>query len=151
MKFKRQKQSDGGAELLPEGKHVMKIMQVDEAVSKNGNEMMVLILETLDRRFKVKDYLVQTVEWKLNQMAEALGVDVDEGLEVDLGPKDLFHEQVVCDIVHEDQEWRTKDGVNVKTKKAKVKKYLPEDALLDEDLGEKLDGPSSDDDEEMPF
>jgi len=85
MKFKpvsreelAKKQEEAESRFLwPAGEYDFEVMNADDAISKKGNEMIVLDVNAYntDGEFlSIKDYLMEVMEFKLRHAAESMGL-----------------------------------------------------------------------------
>jgi hypothetical protein len=92
----------GGYKLLPEGDHLLEVVNVTEKVSKSGNEMLVLDLEC--EQGKVQDYLVFSPKtgWKIDTFLKSVGkAPKSKGVMVDVTPALCLGAQGWARIEHE--------------------------------------------------
>jgi hypothetical protein len=103
--------------LLPEGVHLLTVLDCKEQTSKAGNPMVVLDLEERGGE-RLRDWLVVTPKtegWVLHKVARILGRE-DTPDELDFSPAELIGRKVWGDVHHE-----TYDGKTT----ARVKDYQP--------------------------
>jgi hypothetical protein len=92
----------GGFKLLPEGDHLLEVVNVTEKISKSGNEMLVLDLEC--EQGKVRDYLVFSPKtgWKIDTFLKAVGkAPKAKGVLVDVTPSLCLGSKGWARIEHE--------------------------------------------------
>jgi hypothetical protein len=92
----------GGFKLLPEGDHLLEVVNVTEKISKSGNEMLVLDLEC--EQGKVRDYLVFSPKtgWKIDTFLKSVGkAPKSKGVMVDVTPQLCLGAQGWARIEHE--------------------------------------------------
>ena len=88
------------ARLLPDGEYDFEIIDAQDGFSKKGAEMMTLALRIFSDsgNRQVKDYIVDSMEWKLKHFAEAIGLLPSYELG-QLLPEDCIGRSGKCQIV----------------------------------------------------
>lgn len=92
MRFTPKSESElgGQADPWPDGIYGFEVSEAEQMVSKNGNEMIHLVLFVYNGngvRRTVHDYLLEAMLYKLQHAAEACGLDYTSG---ELNPRDFI-------------------------------------------------------------
>lgn len=73
-------------ELIPEGNHKAKIIKVEEQISKNGNEMLVIFIQPNGYKFPLKHYItlsnLNSAENQNRGLAQKLLVELHDSFEI---------------------------------------------------------------------
>lgn len=97
----------GNYEPMPAGDYVLEIEDIEERVSKAGNEMLNITFNVAEGEYegrKIFEFYVLTENalWKLKNLLVALGIDT-EG-QVDVSVDDLVGEMLIGNVVIQEQE-----------------------------------------------
>lgn len=114
MKWKRNN-SNGAPQnnekpLPPEGIYKVNVLNCEEKTSQAGNAMWVLQLEIAQGGFQgtqLRDWIVESIGWKVNQFLESLERDLPEGDEADLNANDYIGTTARVRIVHTKKDDKT--------------------------------------------
>lgn len=128
-----------------EGRHRVKIVEIDEQTSQGGDDMLVFVFEVIKGESKgarVYENCVLTDKalWKLQQILQAIGIKCDGKVALDLDK--LIGKVCEIDVFHEEYEGRTRARIGEFFKATSAK------SSDDEDVDDEDDIDDEDDDEE---
>lgn len=117
-----------------EGKHVVKIVSIDEKTSQGGNDMLQCCFEVVkgaDKGCRVyENYpLIDTALWKLKGMLQAIGMKAEGKISLDLDK--LIGKQLIVEVIHEDYNGQERARVSECRKLSSASDEEDED--IDED------------------
>ena len=124
-------------ELVLEGKHNARIIKVEEQISKNGNEMLVVFIQPDNYKFPLKYYItlsnLNSADIQKNGFAQKLLVDLHVAFEIpydkenpqELNAKGWVGHTGVIEVEHELYDSK---------KIAKIKKCIPLENIEEDDL-----------------
>lgn len=97
----------GSFEPIPAGDYVMEIEEVEDQVSKAGNEMLNITFNVAEGEYegrKIFEFYVLTEKalWKLKDLLVALGIDADGTVSLD--SQDLVGEMFIANVDIQEQE-----------------------------------------------
>lgn len=136
-----------GADLLPEGAYMLRILEAIEQESSKGSDMIKLKLTTVPQNKYIWDYLVfhPKSAWVIQAFCRSSGLELPiNEADVDLNPKDCLSRICYAELVHErGQDGRTRLVVEryltrqeaLKINPALQKVPLPDDAPPGKKLG----------------
>jgi len=104
-------------QLLPEGNRPSKIVSCKESKSKAGNQMFIIGFRDKETGYVTDVYAVaeKGKRWFLKMVLEACTADFSKWEITDILEKD-----VMCKVVHEDNEWTNREGDTIITKQHKI-------------------------------
>lgn len=110
----------GNFDPIPAGDYVLEIEDIEERVSKSGNDMLNITFSVAEGEYegrKIFEFYVLTEKalWKLKDLFIALGIDTDGMVNVDI--EDLVGEMLIGNV--EIQEQKGYDPSN------KIKRHKP--------------------------
>ena len=128
-----------------EGRHRVKIVEINEQTSQGGDDMLVFVFEVIKGESKgarVYENCVLTDKalWKLQQILQAIGIKCDGKVALDLDK--LIGKVCEIDVFHEEYEGRTRARIGEFFKATSAK------SSDDEDVDDEDDIDDEDDDEE---
>ena len=108
--------------LLPEGDRQFRISDIEEAVSKSGNDMFIFKFEDLETGSVTDVYAIAAKgkRWFLKQILTACGIEAGQDGVYKWDFKDVKNRVVSGSVVHEESEWTNRDGKDIITKKHKI-------------------------------
>ena len=114
------------AQLLPEGARLVRITEMIEGVSKKGNQMFTTTIEDVKTRKTMPVWLVgeKGKRWMLKQLLSACELPAGQDHVYDWSVKDVIGKSVIAMIEHAEEPWVNREGVEVKTMKAKVTEFI---------------------------
>ena len=129
-----------------EGRHRVKIVEIDEQTSQGGDDMLVFVFEVIKGESKgarVYENCVLTDKalWKLQQILQAIGIKCDGKVALDLDK--LIGKVCEIDVFHEEYEGRTRARIGEFFKATSAKSN-------DEDVDDEDDIDEDDEEEEAP-
>lgn len=129
-----------------EGRHRVKIKEINEQTSQGGDDMLVFVFEVIkgdDKGALIYENCVLTDKalWKLQQILQAVGIKCDGKVAIDLDK--LIGKICEVDVFHEEYEGRTRAKIGEYFKVKAAKADDDEDETDDED-----DTDDEDEDEE---
>lgn len=130
-----------------EGRHRVKIVEIDEQTSQGGDDMLVFVFEVIKGESKgarVYENCVLTDKalWKLQQILQAIGIKCDGKVALDLDK--LIGKICEIDVFHEEYEGRTRARIGEFFKATSAK------SSDDEDVDDEDDIDDDDEEEEEP-
>lgn len=130
-----------------EGRHRVKIVEINEQTSQGGDDMLVFVFEVIKGESKgarVYENCVLTDKalWKLQQILQAIGIKCDGKVALDLDK--LIGKVCEIDVFHEEYEGRTRARIGEFFKATSAK------SSDDEDVDDEDDIDDEDDEEEEP-
>lgn len=125
-----------------EGRHRVKIKEINEQTSQGGDDMLVFVFEVIkgdDKGALIYENCVLTDKalWKLQQILQAIGIKCDGKVAIDLDK--LIGKICEVDVFHEEYEGRTR---------AKIGEFFKVKAAKADDEEDKTDDEDDTDDEE---
>lgn len=105
-----------GPRLIPEGKHILKIVSVNDKKLDDFGKLEI-VLEDSKKRKHYESFTIQRKDktineaamWHLSQFTRA-ALDLDEYEERDINPKELIGKFIKCEIRHEKVESKKNPG-----------------------------------------
>lgn len=133
-----------------EGRHRVKIVEINEQTSQGGDDMLVFVFEVIKGESKgarVYENCVLTDKalWKLQQILQAIGIKCDGKVALDLDK--LIGKVCEIDVFHEEYEGRTRARIG-EFFKATSAKSNDEDVDDEDDIDEDDDFDDDEDEEE---
>lgn len=130
-----------------EGRHRVKIVEINEQTSQGGDDMLVFVFEVIKGESKgarVYENCVLTDKalWKLQQILQAIGIKCDGKVALDLDK--LIGKVCEIDVFHEEYEGRTRARIGEFFKATSAK------SSDDEDVDDEDDIDDEDEEEEEP-
>lgn len=130
-----------------EGRHRVKIVEINEQTSQGGDDMLVFVFEVIKGESKgarVYENCVLTDKalWKLQQILQAIGIKCDGKVALDLDK--LIGKVCEIDVFHEEYEGRTRARIGEFFKATSAK------SNDDEDVDDEDDIDDDDEEEEEP-
>lgn len=130
-----------------EGRHRVKIVEINEQTSQGGDDMLVFVFEIIKGESKgarVYENCVLTDKalWKLQQILQAIGIKCDGKVALDLDK--LIGKVCEIDVFHEEYEGRTRARIGEFFKATSAK------SNDDEDVDDEDDIDDDDEEEEEP-
>lgn len=130
-----------------EGRHRVKIVEIDEQTSQGGDDMLVFVFEVIkgdSKGARVYENCVLTDKalWKLQQILQAIGIKCDGKVALDLDK--LIGKVCEIDVFHEEYEGRTRARIGEFFKATSAK------SSDDEDVDDEDDIDDDDEEEEEP-
>ena len=130
-----------------EGRHRVKIVEIDEQTSQGGDDMLVFVFEVIkgdSKCARVYENCVLTDKalWKLQQILQAIGIKCDGKVALDLDK--LIGKICEIDVFHEEYEGRTRARIGEFFKATSAK------SNDDEDVDDEDDIDDDDEEEEEP-
>ena len=130
-----------------EGRHRVKIVEIDEQTSQGGDDMLVFVFEVIkgdSKGARVYENCVLTDKalWKLQQILQAIGIKCDGKVALDLDK--LIGKICEIDVFHEEYEGRTRARIGEFFKATSAK------SNDDEDVDDEDDIDDDDEEEEEP-
>lgn len=130
-----------------EGRHRVKIVEINEQTSQGGDDMLVFVFEVIKGESKgarVYENCVLTDKalWKLQQILQAIGIKCDGKVALDLDK--LIGKICEIDVFHEEYEGRTRARIGEFFKATSAK------SNDDEDVDDEDDIDDDDEEEEEP-
>lgn len=122
-----------------EGRHRVKIVEIDEQTSQGGDDMLVFVFEVIKGESKgarVYENCVLTDKalWKLQQILQAIGIKCDGKVALDLDK--LIGKVCEIDVFHEEYEGRTRARIGEFFKATSAKSSDDEDVDDEDDIDE---------------
>lgn len=132
-----------------EGRHRVKIVEINEQTSQGGDDMLVFVFEVIKGKSKgarVYENCVLTDKalWKLQQILQAIGIKCDGKVALDLDK--LIGKICEVDVFHEEYEGRTRARIGEFFKVTSAKSNDDEDVDDEDDIDDEDD----DEEEEEP-
>lgn len=132
-----------------EGRHRVKIVEINEQTSQGGDDMLVFVFEVIKGESKgarVYENCVLTDKalWKLQQILQAIGIKCDGKVALDLDK--LIGKICEVDVFHEEYEGRTRARIGEFFKVTSAKSSDDEDVDDEDDI----DDDYEDEEEEEP-
>ena len=133
-----------------EGRHRVKIVEINEQTSQGGDDMLVFVFEVIKGESKgarVYENCVLTDKalWKLQQILQAIGIKCDGKVALDLDK--LIGKVCEIDVFHEEYEGRTRARIGEFFKATSAKSSDDEDVDDEDDIDDEED---EEDEEEEP-
>lgn len=130
-----------------EGRHRVKIVEINEQTSQGGDDMLVFVFEVIkgdSKGARVYENCVLTDKalWKLQQILQAIGIKCDGKVALDLDK--LIGKVCEIDVFHEEYEGRTRARIGEFFKATSAK------SNDDEDVDDEDDIDDDDEEEEEP-
>ena len=130
-----------------EGRHRVKIVEINEQTSQGGDDMLVFVFEVIkgdSKGARVYENCVLTDKalWKLQQILQAIGIKCDGKVALDLDK--LIGKICEIDVFHEEYEGRTRARIGEFFKATSAK------SNDDEDVDDEDDIDDDDEEEEEP-
>lgn len=130
-----------------EGRHRVKIVEINEQTSQGGDDMLVFVFEVIkgdSKGARVYENCVLTDKalWKLQQILQAIGIKCDGKVALDLDK--LIGKICEVDVFHEEYEGRTRARIGEFFKVTSAK------SSDDEDVDDEDDIDDDDEEEEEP-
>lgn len=130
-----------------EGRHRVKIVEINEQTSQGGDDMLVFVFEVIkgdSKGARVYENCVLTDKalWKLQQILQAIGIKCDGKVALDLDK--LIGKICEIDVFHEEYEGRTRARIGEFFKATSAK------SNDDEDVDDEDDIDDEDEEEEEP-
>lgn len=130
-----------------EGRHRVKIVEINEQTSQGGDDMLVFVFEVIkgdSKGARVYENCVLTDKalWKLQQILQAIGIKCDGKVALDLDK--LIGKICEVDVFHEEYEGRTRARIGEFFKATSAK------SSDDEDVDDEDDIDDDDEEEEEP-
>lgn len=128
-----------------EGRHRVKIKEINEQVSQGGDDMLVFVFEVIkgdDKGALIYENctLVDKALWKLQQILQAVGIKCDGKVALDLDK--LIGKICEVDVFHETYEGRTRAKIGEFYKATSKKVDDDEDIEDDDDIEEEEEQPA---------
>ena len=121
---------DVGRWLPNEGDHDLEIINMQEAISKQGNSKYVIDFASADNPEDVLQQNLTNIpgkRWLLRQLLEAVGIKPEKNKEgkkiYDWETDDVIGKTVTAQIVHDETPFIGRDGNEIVIPKAKVIKF----------------------------
>lgn len=132
-----------------EGRHRVKIVEINEQTSQGGDDMLVFVFEVIkgdSKGARVYENCVLTDKalWKLQQILQAIGIKCDGKVALDLDK--LIGKICEVDVFHEEYEGRTRARIGEFFKVTSAKSSDDEDVDDEDDI----DDDDEDEEEEEP-
>ena len=117
-------------QVLPEGWRNFKIADVQETVSKAGNEMFIVSLADEETGGNIEVYCVATPgkRWMLKSLLTAAGVKAGEDGVYDWEIDQVIDKVVSGKVKNEDEEWIDREGEKRVTTKSKIEEFKTAEA-----------------------
>lgn len=120
-----------------EGRHRVKIVEINEQTSQGGDDMLVFVFEVIKGESKgarVYENCVLTDKalWKLQQILQAIGIKCDGKVALDLDK--LIGKVCEIDVFHEEYEGRTRARIGEFFKATSAKSSDDEDVDDEDDI-----------------
>ena len=122
--------NDTGRWLPNEGDHDLEIINMQEAISKQGNSKYVIDFASADNPEDVLQQNLTNIpgkRWLLRQLLEAVGIKPEKNKEgkkiYDWETDDVIGKTVTAQIVHDETPFIGRDGNEIVIPKAKVIKF----------------------------
>lgn len=134
-----------------EGRHRVKIVEINEQTSQGGDDMLVFVFEVIKGESKgarVYENCVLTDKalWKLQQILQAIGIKCDGKVALDLDK--LIGKVCEIDVFHEEYEGRTRARIGEFFKATSAKSNDDEDVDDEDDIDDDDDFDDEEDEEE---
>lgn len=134
-----------------EGRHRVKIVEINEQTSQGGDDMLVFVFEVIKGESKgarVYENCVLTDKalWKLQQILQAIGIKCDGKVALDLDK--LIGKICEVDVFHEEYEGRTRARIGEFFKVTSAKSSDDEDVDDEDDIDD--DDEDEEEEEEEP-
>lgn len=115
--------------LLPEGARLVRVTEMIETVSKNGNKMFTTTLEDVKTRTSMQVWLIAEPKkrWMLKSLLSACEVGASADGVYEWSTEDVIGKTVIAMIQHFQEPWINREGTEVMTNKAKVSEFLTPD------------------------
>lgn len=131
-----------------EGRHRVKIVEINEQTSQGGDDMLVFVFEVIkgdSKGARVYENCVLTDKalWKLQQILQAIGIKCDGKVALDLDK--LIGKICEVDVFHEEYEGRTRARIGEFFKVTSAKSSDDEDVDDEDDIDD-----DEDEEEEEP-
>lgn len=125
-----------------EGRHRVKIVEINEQTSQGGDDMLVFVFEVIKGESKgarVYENCVLTDKalWKLQQILQAIGIKCDGKVALDLDK--LIGKVCEIDVFHEEYEGRTRARIGEFFKATSAKSNDDEDVDDEDDIDDEDD------------
>ena len=125
-----------------EGRHRVKIVEINEQTSQGGDDMLVFVFEVIKGESKgarVYENCVLTDKalWKLQQILQAIGIKCDGKVALDLDK--LIGKICEIDVFHEEYEGRTRARIGEFFKATSTKSNDDEDVDDEDDIDDEDD------------
>lgn len=122
-----------------EGRHRVKIVEINEQTSQGGDDMLVFVFEVIKGESKgarVYENCVLTDKalWKLQQILQAIGIKCDGKVALDLDK--LIGKVCEIDVFHEEYEGRTRARIGEFFKATSAKSSDDEDVDDEDDIND---------------
>lgn len=120
-----------------EGRHRVKIVEINEQTSQGGDDMLVFVFEVIkgdSKGARVYENCVLTDKalWKLQQILQAIGIKCDGKVALDLDK--LIGKVCEIDVFHEEYEGRTRARIGEFFKVTSAKSSDDEDVDDEDDI-----------------
>lgn len=120
-----------------EGRHRVKIVEINEQTSQGGDDMLVFVFEVIkgdSKGARVYENCVLTDKalWKLQQILQAIGIKCDGKVALDLDK--LIGKICEIDVFHEEYEGRTRARIGEFFKATSAKSNDDEDVDDEDDI-----------------
>lgn len=120
-----------------EGRHRVKIVEINEQTSQGGDDMLVFVFEVIKGESKgARIYencvLTDKALWKLQQILQAIGIKCDGKVALDLDK--LIGKICEIDVFHEEYEGRTRARIGEFFKATSAKSSDDEDVDDEDDI-----------------
>lgn len=134
-----------------EGRHRVKIVEINEQTSQGGDDMLVFVFEVIKGESKgarVYENCVLTDKalWKLQQILQAIGIKCDGKVALDLDK--LIGKVCEIDVFHEEYEGRTRARIGEFFKATSAKSSDDEDVDDEDDIDDDDEEEEEDEDDE---
>lgn len=125
-----------------EGRHRVKIVEINEQTSQGGDDMLVFVFEVIkgdSKGARVYENCVLTDKalWKLQQILQAIGIKCDGKVALDLDK--LIGKVCEIDVFHEEYEGRTRARIGEFFKATSAKSNDDEDVDDEDDIDDEDD------------
>lgn len=115
--------------LLPEGLRTVRVIEMIAGLSKAGNKQFVTTIEDTKTRDSMQVWLVNEPKkrWLLKSLLVAVKAPAGQDGVYDWSVTDVLNKSVIAKVVHYQEPWINKEGVEVLINKAKVSEFLASD------------------------
>jgi hypothetical protein len=114
------------AGLIPEGERVLRITEMIEGKSKNGNNMFTVTVEDIKTHKSMPIWLISEPKkrWMLKSLLSAVGVAGGQDGVYNWDIKDVIGKTVIGVVEHFQEPWINREGKEVTSTKAKITDFL---------------------------
>ncbi len=112
-------------QVLPEGWRELKVVDIQETVSKAGNEMFIVSLSDKETEAVIDIYCIATERkrWMLKSLLTASGVAAGQDGVYDWDADEVIGKVVLGKVKNEDEEWIDREGEKRTTPKSQIMEF----------------------------